>query len=247
MYDSLNMCSRRMAARGSRLTFGFAAQRQVGRDRHDFGALAARAERVRLADTALSLVESGSSDATSPSPRNNFASFDHTAARPPALQPVGGLAFGALHSSGLASGCHVTSRSRIRPHPAAVAVVDAVDLVGPAGRRQSCRRRAHHACTRHHRRYLAARLSPGRHARSGRTSLLTGNSCRPAHRRAAHLPRHVCGHRGTPAATSWWRASSSRKPSQGDRHAERAAGRRPPPAACEVYVLYDAVGSHDHR
>ena len=66
------------------------------------GALATRAGAILRA----CLVEKWKSDATSPSPRNDFASYDHRAIRPPASPPVGGwLAIYALCAA--LAGCHV--------------------------------------------------------------------------------------------------------------------------------------------
>ena len=66
-------------------------------------------------------------------------------------------------------------------------------------------------------------------------------TCGTAHRWPAHLSRHVCGHRPGARATSWSRASFSKKPS-------RAIEPEPLLAAAaargvKIYVLYDAVGS----
>ena len=79
------------------------------------------------------------------------------------------------------------------------------------------RTRARDARARRHRRHSTARLPPRGHARHRRAAAAHRQPGGPAHRWPAHLRRHVCGDRKGATRTFWSRASSSRKPSAGDR------------------------------
>ena len=230
------------------VTFGFAAHEYVGLRRHANGAAAARA-RIEIARILQSrLVEKWKSDATSPSPRNNFASY-----RPPSQPSTGPpgrwtvwLAFFAPVRRALPavtsfpkcnSRARCRCRARARPSTSKV----------PNGMVSRAAARPRDAPARGHRRHRAARLSP------------RGDAATSARRRCSPAIASSCSSMvRAPTGAMFAAIEQARdyvlvesfifeEAASGDRHAERAAGAGRAPRRARLRAVRRGRLAHHRR